>query len=159
MDKNLIKTILFLLLISAIAYYLVYICRKDTDLFRYNTAITNFRGVFNSCPALLTIPDNLFKYNENATNFSYAIDYCRRLQMNPRIFCSAGDETTRFLNKNIDFTSCFERYNFAGNQGTAPDLWNYSYGSGTPTTTGCFAGNANSADSLTNYADIPAGWK
>ena len=36
MNKDLIKTILFLLLTSAIAYYLVYMWRKDTDLFRYS---------------------------------------------------------------------------------------------------------------------------
>jgi hypothetical protein len=45
---------------------------------------------------------------------------------------------------------------FTGTQGTAPELWNAAYGTGTPTTTDCFQGQSTA--SLTNYASIPAPW-
>lgn len=46
-----------------------------------------------------------------------------------------------------------------GTQGTAPELWNCSFGSGTPTKTACYGGVGNSGTSLDNYADIPSDWK
>lgn len=84
---------------------------------------------------------------------------CTAMQQRSDTFYRPGEETTRFLNQSPDFTSCFERASFSGTQGTAPDLWNCSFGTGTPITTGCWAGAGNSAASLTNYASIPAGWK
>ena len=51
---------------------------------------------------------------------------------------------------------CFSRESYSGEQGTAPGLWNYSFGS--VTSTGCFGGSGNSATSISNYAGIPTGW-
>ena len=45
---------------------------------------------------------------------------------------------------------------FTGIQGTAPALWDCSYGTGTPTTTTCFTGQTSA--SVTNYASIPTAW-
>lgn len=63
-----------------------------------------------------------------------------------------GEESTRFLNKTIDFTDCFARGAFTGTQGTAPALWDCDFGTGTPTKTGCYGGAGNSLTSLDNYA-------
>jgi hypothetical protein len=46
---------------------------------------------------------------------------------------------------------------FTGTQGTAPELWNYDFGTGTPITTDCWQGH--SIASLTNYNDIPGDWR
>jgi hypothetical protein len=43
-------------------------------------------------------------------------------------FYEDGEQSTRFLGKVVNFTSCFDRTTYAGAQGTAPDLWNCDYG-------------------------------
>jgi hypothetical protein len=68
-----------------------------------------------------------------------------------------GETGTRFAGKNIQFSACFGRDSFTGTQGTAPDLWNCTYGS--VTSASCFYGAGNSTTSLSNYASIPIGWK
>jgi hypothetical protein len=60
---------------------------------------------------------------------------------------------------NVNFTNCFNRTTFTGVQGTAPDLWNYNFGTGTSTKTTCYGGAGNSLTSISNYADIPVAWK
>jgi hypothetical protein len=131
------------------------------DLFRYNTSAWNFSYVFQNCSKITTIPADLFRYNttSNTPNFSYAFNGCVKAQLHNTIFCAAGEEGTRFLNKTVNFTSCFTRTSFSGIQGIAPDLWNYNFGTGTPTTTTCFSGAGNSLTSLSNYADVPTAWK
>jgi hypothetical protein len=130
-----------------------------TDAFRYNTAVTTFESCFLNCSSLASISTDLFRYNTAVTTFIYCLYGCTALQLHTTIFCAVTEKTTRFLNKSINFTECFYRTSFTGSQGTAPDIWNYSYGTGTPTTTTCFGGAGNSVTSISNYADIPAGWK
>jgi hypothetical protein len=93
-----------------------------------------------------------------ATNFSYTFYNCPKAQFNINVFYAIGESGTRFLNKSINFSSCFYRTSFTGTQGTAPDLWLCNFGTGTPTKTGCFGGAGNSLTSLTNYASIPIAW-
>jgi hypothetical protein len=132
-----------------------------TDLFIYNTAVslTGFTQCFQDCTLLETVPDYLFRYNVACTNFQATFANCNKLQQNQWTFCASGEETTRFLNKSINFLGTFLRTSFTGTQGTAPELWSYSYGTGTPSTTQCWNGAGNSSTSLTNYASIPAAWK
>jgi hypothetical protein len=80
------------------------------------------------------------------------------LQINPWTFYASGETATRFFNKSVDFSYCFNRDSFTGAQGTAPDLWNCDFGSGTPIKTRCFAGAGNSLTSISNYGDIPSTW-
>ena len=124
------------------------------DLFKYNTLVTDFERCFNGCSQLTSIPSGLFDNNTLVTDFRYCFCDCSKLQLRTDIFDFAN-----FLNKNMKFGNCFYRSSFTGVQGTAPALWEADYGTGTPTTTGCFGGGGNSATSLTNYADIPAEWK
>jgi len=130
-----------------------------TDLFRYNTLANNFQAVFSGCSNLATVPALLFKYNLLVTNFVNAFLFCNKLQLRIDIFYASGEHTTRFLNRSVQFTNCFNKNGWTGIQGTAPDLWTCSFGSGTPTRTACYGGIGNSSTSLTNFASIPAEWK
>jgi len=128
-------------------------------LFDYNIVATSFQAAFYQCAVLATLPVYLFRYNTAATNFFYAIASCPKLRLNSDIFYAAGEQGTRFLNKSINFYGCFDRSSFTGIQGIAPDLWNCSFGTGTPTKTLCFGGAGNSLTSLSNYASIPVAWR
>ena len=128
-------------------------------LFDYNTAVTSFNATFSGCSALATIPAGLFRLNTACTNFSYAMNYSAKLKLVSTMFYNDGEQATRFLNKSINFTQMFYRPSFTGVQGTAPDLWNCNFGTGTPLTSGCYGGAGNSLTSLTNYASIPTGWE
>lgn len=80
-----------------------------TDLFRYNTLANNFQAVFSGCSGLETVPTLLFKYNTLALNFVNAFLFCNKLQLNTQIFYATGEHTTRFLNKSVQFTNCFNK--------------------------------------------------
>ena len=129
-----------------------------TDLFRYNTAVSTygFQYTFYGCAGLTSLPGALFQYNIACTSFNNVFRYCNKLQLRSDIFFPAGGESTRFLNQSIDFTSAMSIGTFTGIQGTAPALWDCSYGTGTPTTTTCFTGQTSA--SVTNYASIPTAW-
>ena len=129
------------------------------DLFRYNTQVSTngFYATFYGCSNLTSAPDLLFAYCPLCTSFSFALQSCNKLQLPANLFSSAGDRGTRFLNQSVDFTSAMGIGTFTGTQGTAPDLWNYDFGTGTPTKTNCFMGH--SSGSVSNFADIPAEWK
>ena len=128
------------------------------NLFQYNTAVSTsaFRSTFNGCSSIATAPSELFKYNTSALSFINTFQNCLKLQLISDLFCTAGDEATRFAGQTIDFTSCFNRASFTGTQGTAPELWDYTMTSSTKTD--CFGGDGNSTISLDNYADIPGTW-
>ena len=141
-------------------YYCTHLTSIPTDLFRYNTAVSTlgFYGTFLNCTLLASVPGDLFLYNTACTSWAHCFDACPKLQVLANIFYEDGSQSTRFLNQSIDFTNCFNRTSFTGSQGTAPDLWNCTWGTGTPTSTNCFGGAGNSATSLTNYSSIPTGW-
>lgn len=157
-----------------------------TDLFRYNTAATDFSSCFSAsnkittipaslfdysisaitfyrtfynCTSLTTAPADLFRLNTLCLNFSGTFQGCSKLQVNSDLFYQAGESATRFLNKSVSFSSCFYRTSFSGTIGTAPDLWNCDFGTGTPVTTLCYGGSGNSLSSLSNYASIPGAWR
>ena len=130
-----------------------------TDLFRYNTAVSTngFYATFYGCTGLTSAPSLLFAYTPNCDSFQSVFQNCNKLQLPADLFSAAGDKSTRFLNKTVNFTNAMRIGTFTGTKGTAPDLWNYDFGSGTPTKTACFAGHTSS--SVSNAADIPAEWK
>jgi hypothetical protein len=158
------------------------------DLFKYNTKITEFSGLFEGCSSLTGITDsNCFMYatgaslnftamfrsctnlsiladgifrNPGITSFYLTLQYCNNLQFNPWTFyLASGDTATRFLDKSVSFFGTFNRNSFTGIQGTAPDLWNCDFGTGSATSTGyCFYGTGNNGTSISNYGDIPAVW-
>lgn len=130
-----------------------------TDLFTYNTLVTNFTGSFSACTSLATVPNSLFKYNTVADSFYMTFSNCPKLQLNANIFYGDGEQATRFLNQSPNFQYCFNRSSFTGVQGVAPDLWNCTFGTGTPIKTLCFGGAGNSLTSISNYASIPSTWK
>ena len=80
-----------------------------------------------------------------------------KLQQNRNIFFADGEESTRFLNQNVSFSSCLRRNAPTGIQGEAPKLWDVDFGTGTPVKTNCW-GAADSGSSLSNYDDIPVAW-
>ena len=130
-----------------------------TDLFRYNTLVSTdgFIFTFYGCTGLTSAPSLLFAYTPDCDSFQSVFQNCNKLQLPADLFSAAGDKGTRFLNKTVNFTNAMSIGTFTGTQGTAPDLWNYDFGTGTPTKTTCFAGH--SSGSVSNFADIPAEWK
>lgn len=129
-----------------------------TGLLDNNTLITDAAQMFLRCDNISGYGADLLRPLTNCLDFSRFMEGCSKVQQRSDTFYRSGEETTRFLNQDVNFTSCFDRDSFTGTQGTAPDLWNCSFGTGTPTTTDCWEGAGNSAASLTNYASIPAGW-
>ena len=140
-----------------------YVCTSLTgipvDIFRYNTNAISFSFCFSDCTSLTSIPVDIFRYNTNAISFSNCFYRCTSLTLRADIFYPSGGQSTRFLNQSVSFESCFLRSSFTGTQGTAPDLWNCSFGTGTPTKAFCFGGAGNSTTSISNYNDIPSEWK
>ena len=49
------------------------------DLFRYNTAVTDFSGVFSGCTSLASLPADLFRYNTAVNDFYRPFDNCPSL--------------------------------------------------------------------------------
>ena len=137
----------------------IYLTAIPTDLFKYNTKVTNFKNAFYSCNTLATVPAELFRYNTSCLNFYGVFVHCVKLREISDIFYQSGGASTRFLNQSVDFTYAFYRDSFNGSQGTAPDLWSCSFGTGTPIKTSCWGGGGNSGTSLSNYASIPVAWK
>ena len=127
------------------------------DFFRYNTSCTSFNSTFYNCTGLTSLPTDLFRYNTACLSFANTFYGCNKLTLRSDMFCAAGDEVTRFNNQSVDFTNCMRISSFTGTKGTAPALWNFTFGSGTPTKTTCF--NGHSTNSVDNYSDIPAAWR
>lgn len=133
------------------------------DLFRYNVNVGSsaFNGTFRDS-GLTSLPPALFRYNVNAISSAFNDTFrdCLALQIRADIFFNPGEESTRFLNKSVAFNNCFNRWgSYTGIQGTAPNLWDCDFGTGTPGKTGVFGGTANDGTSLDNYDDIPSDWK
>ena len=129
------------------------------DLFRYNPTVSAyvFSNTFYGCTGLTSIPADLFRYNTACLSFSSTFYGCNKLTLRSDMFCAAGEEGIRFNNQSVDFTNCMRLSGgFTGTQGTAPALWNFTFGSGTPTKTSCFT--SHSTSSITNYGAIPAEW-
>jgi hypothetical protein len=150
-------------LVSDYAFYQTfYNCQKlnnlPIDLFRYNTAAKSFGSTFDSNYLLSTVPIDLFRYNTAATDFSRTFFACNKLQLNKNIFYSDGEQSTRFLNKSMSFSSTFERTSFTGIIGEAPDLWNCNFGTGSANKTKTFFGGGNSLSSISNYCYIGIVW-
>jgi hypothetical protein len=129
------------------------------DLFRYNILATDFTNCLRDNNSLTgTIPADLFRYNTLATNFTGCLQGCTRSILSQNIFSPSSEYATRFLNQSVNFTSAFNNVGtLAGSPGIAPELWLYSFGTGTPTRANCFAGS--SLSTATNYADIPIEWR
>ena len=111
-------------------YYCTSLTSIPTDLFRYNTAVSTsgFIDTFYYCISLTSIPTDLFRYNTLCTSFNSCFSNCVKLQVLSNIFYEPGEETTRFLNLTVDFTSVFYRTSFSGVQGVAPNLWTCDFG-------------------------------
>ena len=143
-------------------FYNCNLANIPADLFKYNPNATNFKETFAYNP-LTEIPDGLFRYvglNDNP-NFekTFYDDFTatNNCKINANIFCDeATEKTTRFKNVVPNFYMTFVRgATFTGTQGTAPELWNYTYKSA-PDGRNCYLGQSSST--LTNYSNIPNTW-
>ena len=113
-------------------------------------------STFFGCSGLTDAPTDLFRYNVLADSFDSCFRDCVKFQQNANLFYAAGEQSTRFLNKTVNFANCFRISSFSGTQGVAPDLWACDFGTGTPIKTDCWQGH--SIASVANFADIPADW-
>ena len=123
-----------------------------------NIALEDVSLAFYSASGVIPIPGYYFKNNINITDFSGCFsdtNLGNDLVINRNIFCDEDTEMeTRFQDKNIQFNNCFSRSSYHGKLvGTAPQLWNYSFGS--VVSTSCFDSYAKP---LTNYYIIPESW-
>jgi hypothetical protein len=155
-----------------------------SEIFSNNTAVTDFTTTFLNCVSLKSVPTDLFTNNLLATtfqstfqgsgivslstagvfqqnslviNFSSTFASCKDLQLNQVIFCQENQKDLRFINKSVNFSSCFyECFLDENSHGTSPDLWNYNFGTETPIKTNCYF--SVKYESLTNSSDIPKDW-
>ena len=115
-------------------------------LFDKNTLVTSFgaswyRGTFQSCSNLVSVPENLFKYNTEVTSFECTFLGCSKLTNMPDLSNNIKVSNVAYM-----FSSC------SNLQGSCYPLWKNtgitSYGR-------CFEW----CNKLSNYSEIPAGWK
>ena len=135
-------------------------CDIPTDLFKFNTLATSeaFNQTFQYCSKIKLIPDELFRWNTAVTTSGWNQTFvnCTKMQFGEFCFYATGEESTRFLNRSLNVTYCFSRSSGTGaTQGTAPKLWNCTYGTGTLTMAGCFGDTGNNSTSVSNYTEIP----
>ena len=106
------------------------------------------------------VPTYLFRSQRQLWRIRYAFRNCTSLQITPDIFCDEATEmSTRFIDRaNIWFGEVFKRDSCTNpNQGTAPQVWNYTFNNTNPGLN-CFAGAGNNTTSLSNYSLIPLAW-
>lgn len=153
LPSNLIKPLVNLTKVTS-AFRAKSLSSIPTGFFDNNIKLTDAGFAFMGS-GITSVPEYLFKYNTSVNTFQKCFADCTKLQLNQNIFCNESEEKgTRFAGQNINFTDCFNRTSYSGSQGTAPQLWNYTYNS--VTGTGCFSGNTSNA--LTNYYIIPETW-
>ena len=121
--------------------------RNIIELIQISNSITNCYEMFCDCASLTTIPST-FKIPDSVTNCSYMFSYCLSLTSDISNIWPSAWNSTGTINLSNMFESCSKVV------GTVPadKLWNSGK---TFNSSSCFAG----CTSLTNYAEIPAGWK
>lgn len=126
------------------------------NAFKYLSKLERIASIFRLCINLADIPANLFTNNLLLFDMSHAFRECTKLKIRDDIF---GYDYANRLNigKTIWVDNMFLRASFSGQQGEAPELWNFTTASFSKAS--CFGGLGNSSASLLNYADIPADWK
>lgn len=130
-------------------------------LFRYNSVTTGYEAyffyrTFYQCSGLLTLPASLFRYLTTVGVYGYkeTFAYCSSLQMRDDLWGS--NMQAHFDGRTVGFENFLLRApNANANGGIAPALWDLT--NVTFTGTDAFGGT-DSATTLSNYADIPAGW-
>ena len=119
-----------------------------TGLFDNNINITDFSRCFAWCTSLQTIPNELFINNVNVTMFNACFYNCNKLILPTVIFNLSALQTKR-----TTMIQCFWVDSPSQSPtGIVQDIWNYAT---THPRTACFW----NCTSLTNYEDIPIGWK
>ncbi len=113
------------------------------NIFANNKMVTDFSWTFFECSSLVTIPENLFSKNTEVRSFNTTFSRCSNLTTNPENLFNNNLKVTDFYNT---FFSCRNL------TGKAPELWTRS---NINNSSHCFFW----CDSLTNYNDIPKGWK
>jgi len=82
------------------------------DLFKLDSGVSiasDFREIFYDCINLRNINTNIFAHTQGATNFFRAFYNCHKLKPEPTMFYNSGEESTRFLNKSMNFQQMFYR--------------------------------------------------
>ena len=137
-------------------------------LFTMNNLVSSFKVCFSSNPSLKTLPNRLFYPHTLCESFEGTFAQCNGLKINPLIFGDEEDKTERFVTPvgKVSFKNMFLRHTNkdSAKNGTAPDLWNWTFAdtSGTtyiPDMDNCYGGNGNNIETLINYLAIPEEWR
>ena len=129
------------------------------NLFARNPEVTDFTNAFGGCTSLQSIPESMFTHNTKVTNFSYAFNRCTALQSIPESLFTHNTKVTNFseafnscaaLTGESPYTMVNEKKVHLYERKEYPDHFTV------PTNfTGVFSG----CTGLTDYSQIPAGWK
>lgn len=126
-------------------------------IFKYD--VTSFKDAFEQCNFLTTIPDNLFADNPKAVNFDNVFGYCMSLTTIPDNLFDGNTEVTNFTGtfQSSDALTGESPYTMIGDKKVhLYERSNYPEHFTTPIEySNCFYGS----DGLSDYAQIPSGWK
>lgn len=125
------------------------------DLFVNCVDVTNAFALFASCSNIENIPNGLLKPLTLCTDYQYCFYNNINADINQYIFYDDGEQSTRFLNQNVNFYRCF-RTTSTGGYGYVPDLWECDFGSGSASHGEWISGQ--SPATLANWYEIPPDW-
>ena len=113
-------------------------------VFRNLSSVTNYYMVFRACQNMQDCPNDLFSYSPLADTFQSAFYTNYKMKTLPSL-----DNNPAAKNVNYTFYQCYAA------TGNATELWDSSKFPNITSHNQCFTGCTN----LSNYADIPSGWK
>lgn len=121
------------------------------------TDVTSSLRCMQNCSGLTgETPSLLLAAMVNNTVFNYFLKGCTGLQIRSDLFYLDADKYTRFFNQSPDFSYIFQDCGTTLTTSSVPDLWSCDFGSGTPTHLAWIDGH--SANTLTNWYEIPPDW-
>lgn len=128
------------------------------DLFKNNREATNYFGAFQSCTSLKDVPATLFAEDTEATNMQRFFYGCTALEEVPAGIFDNCKKVTNFSYTFYGCTALSGASPYTNVNGTNIRLWERSSDNGfaaVTSTVSCF----RSCTNLTDYDEIPDGWK
>jgi hypothetical protein len=119
---------------------------------------TGFNGIFRNCTSLNSIPEGLFAASPNATDFTDAFNGCTALTSIPTGLFDNNTKVTNFGNVFNGCTALTGESPYTVKNGVNVHIYERTAANGFTVPTS-FVGGYKSCTGLSDYADIPTGWK